>query len=207
MPENALGLMAKYPRPGRVKTRLAAAIGERRAYDIYCRLLDRAISQVVTVDQEHTLRAVFIEPAEKAAAFAAQHPGFDTIRPQAGGDLGQRMQEALEYLLARPDVSCACLIGADIPEITGEIIENAWQALTNNDIVVGPTIDGGYYLIGMKHMHPELFTGVVWGSESVWETTMAIAKKLNLTVGILPSLRDLDDVEDYKHFAARGVFD
>jgi len=92
------------------------------------------------------------------------------------------------------------LIGADCPELRPEQIDEAEQLLTSHDLVLGPSVDGGYYLIGLKKVYPELFSEIKWGSSAVTSETVARADALKLKIGLLPELRDLDDLDDLEHF-------
>jgi len=205
MPECAIGLMVKYPVLGRVKTRLAAQIGKPEALEVYRRLLDNAVRVTDGLKREDYFRTVFITPPEMVGEFTELYPKLDAWHPQAGQDLGERMYNALAQLLAMDTIGRGILIGADIPEITGELIGEADRQLRGNDLVLGPTNDGGYYLIGMKHVHAGLFASVDWGTDRVFSQTITVAESSKLSTFVLPELRDLDDAEDFKHFTSRGV--
>ena len=115
---------------------------------------------------------------------------------QCEGDLGARMSNAFSNDLKKS--SKVVLIGSDCPLMKTSIIEAAFEALDQNDLVLGPAEDGGYYLIGMKQEH-ELFLAMPWSSETVLEETLSRAQKLHLKVSQLEMLRDLDTIDDY-HF-------
>ena len=200
MPDTAIGLMAKFPQIGRVKTRLAANLGPEKALTIYHRLLTHAAGISCDLDEDKYLRAVFCTPAGNVDDFRRLFPEFDRYFPQQGDDLGGRMQSALESLLNTEDINRAFLIGADIPGIDGAIMEKTDRLLDENDLVLGPTVDGGYYLIGLKQVRPELFANITWGTAEVFDRTVDIAGGLGLKLGILPPLRDLDEISDLDHF-------
>lgn len=205
MPDCAVGLMTRYPQLGRVKTRLAADIGDQEALRVYLELLGRAVKVVDDLDKTRFVRTVFVTPSEQIEQFADEYPGLDHYQSQANGDLGARMKHALKTLLDMPGVQRAILIGTDIPELSSDIVMQASAALENHDCVFGPTFDGGYFLIGMRRVHERLFQGVAWGTASVLSESLAIADKAGLTVQLLTQLRDLDDSDDLKQLSAAGV--
>lgn len=200
MPDTALGLMAKFPLEGKVKTRLAADIGSTKALTVYLKLLADAVALVRGLKKERFRRTALVAPAEKANAFKAMYPGFDHVMAQQGDDLGQRMLRAFEQLLKGNDIDRAVLIGCDIPDIDTALIEESRQLLDKADLVLGPTEDGGYYLIGLKKPYKALFKNIDWGTNSVLERTLVQARKVKLKVALLPRLHDLDTLDDLKRF-------
>lgn len=187
MTENALIVFVKNPVVGQVKTRLAADIGADKATEVYKKLL-KITQQAV----ENTNAKVGIW----YAGHPAKHDLWDayTKHKQSDGDLGKRMCHAIEMSLNF--ASKVCIIGSDCPHITSEIINRAFEALTHNDVVIGPARDGGYYLIGMSRLHPAIFENIPWSSESVYSCTIDILQQLNLTYHLLPLLSDIDTLED-----------
>jgi rSAM/selenodomain-associated transferase 1 len=206
MPECAVGLMAKYPLSGKVKTRLAVDIGESRALAVYRLLLQRAATTVCGLKPSRFQRTVFVAPAVQIDAFRREYQGFDRYAVQNGENLGQRMRNALTELLELSNIESALLIGSDIPQLSPDLIDRAHLALHEHDLVLGPTVDGGYYLIGLGEIESELFTGIEWGTDSVLADTLRAADAKRLSVHLLPNLRDLDTEADLKHFEADGVF-
>lgn len=207
MPEFAIGLMARYPHSGEVKTRLARTIGDPGALDVYRQLLTHATKLVAGLEADNCCRAAFVTPTETCPAFAEEYPGLDQYQAQASGDLGRRMQHALGELLSVEDVKRACLIGADAPELKPATLEVAFGFLDDHDLVLGPSLDGGYYLIGLCQVRPELFDGINWGTDTVLEATLEAAKRSGLQVAMLPQLRDLDDVTDLEYFVQTGLIE
>lgn len=204
MPEAAIGLMARYPELGLVKTRLARTVGEHKAWEVYCTILGKAHELLRHLDSSAIRRAVFVTPKSDLAVFKQKYQGLDAYWEQAGRDLGRRMQNALNLLLSDKRTSKACLIGTDSPEIKATTVKVAFGFLDDHDLVLGPSLDGGYYLIGMRRVYPELFDGIKWGSDTVLEETLGIADRLHLQVALLPKLRDLDDEGDLKYFEQTG---
>lgn len=182
--------MAKYPAPGRVKTRLAAALGEATACELYrafvLDLADRldALSQPVTW--------AYWPPD---APFAALLPGA-RCQPQRGEDLGERMAAAVARTLA-DGADAAIVIGADVPHVAAEAIGEAADALAADaDLVLGPARDGGYYLLGVRTVVPALFAGIAWGTSTVLATTRARADAARLRTHLLAPGFDVDDAAD-----------
>ncbi len=200
MPKTAVGLMAKQPELGFVKTRLAKKIGNEKALELYEALLDNAIGSLCDLDADTFLRTAFVTPADKCESFSKRYVSLDQYHPQEGNDLGNRMQRALEKLLEIESVDRAILIGADIPGISGTIISQAATLLDDNDLVIGPTFDGGYYLIGIRKMYRSLFNNIRWGTEEVLARTLEEAKANRLKVGQLEKLHDVDELSDLKYF-------
>lgn len=135
---------------------------------------------------------IFYHPPDSGSEFKAWLGKELHYAPQLGNDLGERMYNAC--LLTYPGQMV--LIGGDCPEITTEIILQAFQALKTCDIVIGPATDGGYYLIGLSRPRAELFQGINWGTEKVFHQTLQKVQALQLSCQILPTLRDVDAPED-----------
>jgi uncharacterized protein len=189
-------LMLKYPQPGVVKTRLIPALGERRACELYRSLV------------RHTLHEARQFAAKKPVALVARvanAPGEDAVRqwlgdgicfqPQGDGNLGQRMERAVQAAFAEGATS-VMVIGADCPRLTSAHLELAAQELEGKDVILGPATDGGYYLIGFRRFLPELFDNISWSSEAVLEETLAAVKKARVEWGLLETFSDLDLPED-----------
>lgn len=186
-PRKALIIFARKPVIGKVKTRLAASIGDEKALHIYLRLLKhtREIASQLKVD-----RFVFLtEPTEDAF-----WNGF-FCEQQQGITLGEKMQHAFKLLFKKGYNQCV-IIGSDCPYLEKEIIENAFNYLLNDDVVIGPADDGGYYLLGMKKLIPAIFKDKEWSTEKVLNQTIGDIKTLHLTYKILPVLSDVDEEKD-----------
>ena len=205
MSKTAIGLMCKYPLLGKVKTRLAKTIGDINALKVYIELLKNSCDLISGLDNEKYLRAAFISPVDYLSQFEKVHSKFDLYCKQTCDDLGERMREAFRHLLAQEHISQAILIGADCPELTSAIIGKASFLLRDNDIVLGPSEDGGYYLIGLKKDQKELFTGINWSSSTVLEETQNRITALGLKVALLQQLRDVDNEEDMRYFIDNGL--
>jgi len=117
---------------------------------------------------------------------------------QSNGDLGDRMERAFEK--AFETSSKAIIIGSDCPYITAPIIEEAFAALDKSDVVIGPTYDGGYYMLGMNTLHADLFRKMTWSTDKVFQTTVDRIKKLGLSHWSAPKLSDIDYAEDWEDY-------
>ena len=114
---------------------------------------------------------------------------------QEGGDLGSRMKNAFDKVFST-GAEKVIIIGSDIPDLTAEIINNAFAYLDTSDVVIGPSKDGGFYLLGMKIMHEELFEGIEYSTAKVFSETLSRLRELNLSCKLLPELQDIDTEED-----------
>lgn len=182
--------MAKHPAPGRVKTRLAAALGDETA----C-----ALSRAFILDLADRLDglpyAVTWAYWPPDAPFAVLVPGA-CCRAQEGGDLGARMRNAIDAALA-DRAAAAIVIGADVPHVDAAVLAEAAEALADGtDVVLGPAHDGGYYLIGVAEPRVMLFEGIAWGSRDVLATTLARAAGAGLRSHLLPATFDVDEPAD-----------
>ena len=187
----ALIIFIKNPRPGQVKTRLAATVGTDKALAIYRALLKRI--RQVTQRVQVTKYLYYSQHIDEGDEWSPVH--FHK-RLQSGADLGARMSNAMAEILSFHD--SVVLIGSDVPGITSTILDRAFQALVDHDLVIGSTEDGGYYLIGMSRLQTSLFDGMVWSTETVFEETIRRAKYRGLSWHELPMLADIDFEEDWK---------
>lgn len=191
-----LVLFARPPKRGEVKTRLASALGEEKALALYRAFLLDSIELLHRVSP-HGIRPAIAwagAAAEASADFTDVLRGV-AILEQQGDDLGQRMSGALAELLARGHDRVA-IIGADTPSLPLENVLRAFELLRGRDVVLGPSADGGYYLLGARAVVPEIFRGIPWGTDRVLEETLRMLKILGLPRVTLPVCRDVDDPED-----------
>jgi rSAM/selenodomain-associated transferase 1 len=196
----ALALMAKAPRPGEVKTRLAPALGPDGAADLYrCFLLDlvdrlRAVAGATPV--------VAYAPADAGALFRRLAPGL-ALLPQRGGDLGARLSNLFDDLFAAGH-GAALAMGSDLPTLPGAILADAVARVRDPavDLVLGPSEDGGYYLVGMRERRPSLFEGVAWSTDRALAETRARADGAGLRTALLPRWFDVDGPADLDRLRA-----
>lgn len=190
--KNLLLIFVKNPEEGQVKTRLAKSVGSEKALEVYHRLLE--ITKSIT-DQLGCHRQVwysnFIDKNDL-------WPNDEYEKHlQAGKNLGDRMKTAFRQAFEQ-DYENVVIIGSDCAALTKEIVCRAFETLERKecDIVVGPSKDGGYYLLGMSSFYSQLFDGKRWGTPYVLEQTLNQAGNLELSYQLLPELNDIDTVED-----------
>lgn len=185
MTDRLLIIFVKNPLPGKVKSRLAKTLGNKAALHIYLELLDhtRKITTALPLN-----KVVFFSDFLEADGF--WEPSYEK-QLQSGQDLGMRMELAFEWGFRMGNAQ-VCIIGSDCYELNGQIILQAFDVLDHKDVVLGPTYDGGYYLLGMKVLHRELFRKKKWSTDSVTSDTVKDLQQLRLTWDRLPTLHDVD---------------
>lgn len=188
--DNLLLIFIKNPDPGKVKTRLAATVGPQKAYQIYLKLLSLTIDAASEADAD---RQVWYSSYIDSDDFISE-PDF-TKRKQIGENLGARMLHAFESGFSE-GYKNTVIIGSDCPDVNPALIEQAFNGLKEHDLVIGPSADGGYYLLGMKNLYESLFGEIDWSTERVLEQTLEKANSLSLSVTCLPELNDIDTIED-----------
>ncbi|WP_233169249.1 TIGR04282 family arsenosugar biosynthesis glycosyltransferase [Hymenobacter sp. BT523] len=195
-PTNHLLVFAREPVLGRVKTRLAADIGNEAALAVYRELLAITASAVTAAQVPATVwLAEAPAPAADASTPRPEWPGLPwRVQPPAES-LGERMSHAFEQAFAG-GASRVAIIGTDCPGLTQQLLQDAFAALASHDMVVGPADDGGYYLLGLNALHLELFANKDWSTATVLPDTLADAARLGLSVAQLPMLHDVDSGRD-----------
>ncbi len=193
----AILVFVKDPQPGQVKTRLAASIGDVPAASLYRAFVADVLETVIMCASYD--RWICFDPPESEPAIRTWLGAGHRFIPQVGTDLGLRMAWAFEQTFSQ-GYDRLILIGTDIPQIQPNTLSAAFSALTETDTVIGPATDGGYYLIGFrkKSFTPNVFRGIVWGSDTVKDDTLAWLSSIGRRCFLLPSLRDIDDFEDLK---------
>jgi rSAM/selenodomain-associated transferase 1 len=186
--------MTKAPRAGKVKTRLSPPFtaGEAAALNI-CFLRDT--TKAISLVKDRTVQGVAVyTPVDAKADYDGLLPADFTLIPQRGEILSERVIFAIEDLFGQGFAS-VCLINSDSPTLPKEILAEAAAILEKpgDPVVLGPSCDGGYYLVGLKNPHPELFEDISWSTDRVLSQTIEHARQLNLPVHLLPSWYDVDD--------------
>jgi len=189
---SGLIVFVRAPVEGTVKTRLQPEISPTQSLALYRAVVDDLLSRLQ--DLKHVEIFIFFSPEEKAQSVADWLGREYTYSPQPGEDLGDRMSGAIVQTLR--NCGRVLLIGSDIPDLGGETIRDAFTRLDSSDIVIGPSEDGGYYLIGMKQTVPELFIDMVWSEKTVFSKSLERARKLGLRVSVIETMRDIDTFED-----------
>lgn len=200
--KKGLIVFAREPVPGRVKTRLAAAIGDQAAADLYETMLQDVLKSVRELSGVDVV--VYWDCEEGSLPLLAGKYRCRSRR-QIQGDLGRRMQRAFEEMFADGCGLC-CIIGSDAPDLPLPYILDAYRMLSTPqaDVVFGPSRDGGYYLLGLRHVRQQLFTGISWGSAAVLEQSLAAARDSGLPAALLPVWQDIDTLEDLQAFRERN---
>ena len=201
-------LFTRYPQPGKAKTRLIPALGAAGAANLHRQMVEQTLAEVrqlqrLQADLEPLSVEIWFAGAAEAAAQMRDWLG-DTWRYQAqqGDDLGERLRAANQSAFSA-GMQPVITIGSDCPGLTAEIIQQAFRLLTQNDLVLGPAQDGGYYLIGLRSYWPQLFCNITWSSELVLRQSVEIATHLGLSIGYLETLADVDRPEDLAVWEAR----
>jgi len=185
-----LMIFLKNPEKGRVKTRLAARIGEEKAFEIYKALIER------------TKKATREIPFDKCVYYSSFIEHQDTFEKaeykklvQEKGDLGAKMRGAFEQAFA-DGYQEVCIIGSDCHELSGSLIREAFDHLKSSDVVIGPSQDGGYYLLGMRRLISGIFEGMPWSQAGLLRQTISFLEKNKYRYRLLPELNDIDTIED-----------
>jgi len=193
--KNAILLFTKNPELGKVKTRLAKTIGNERALEIYKNLLTHTQSIASPIDAD---KFVFYSDTINETDQWSAADYYKKL--QFNGDLGQRMAAAFQEAFSLGYQS-VCIIGSDCYELTSAIISEAFSKLSDHDVVIGPTHDGGYYLLGMKLLYKPLFLNKSWSTDTVFSDTINDFDTLSLTSYRLIKLSDVDEEKDLpKHW-------
>ena len=196
MSKNLVLIFTRNPELGKVKTRLAKAIGDEAALEIYKFLL------------KHTQKVTQHEPFDKAVYYSVEIRDNDLWDEniyqkftQKGNELGERMQNAFEQAF-KNHYQKVVIIGSDLYDLKASHIHAAFKQLDANDVVIGPAEDGGYYLLGLKKTCPKIFKHKTWGTSSVLQDTLQDLE--NVSVHLLETLNDIDVFEDIKNIS---IFD
>lgn len=200
--ENCILFLVKYPSSGRVKTRLAEQIGRDVATDLYKSFVADILTTLRVMNVN--FKIVFYPPdAEKKFQ---QWLGKEySYVPQIGKDLGQRMKNAFLKAFSG-GFHRSVLIGSDLPDLPAEYLKLGFEALETNDVVIGPSSDGGYYLIGFKKeaFLPDVLEGITWSNSNVFEQTLNNLKQHTHRVYLLPQWQDVDTLTDLKSLVRRN---
>lgn len=187
MSKDVLMIFIRNPELGKVKTRLAKTIGNHAALRIYELLLQHTfkITKQLRCDK-------IVYHAEAIKETMLWEPGYQK-KVQKGSDLGMRMHNAFKAAF-EAHYQKAVIIGSDNYDIKATHIEDAFKMMDTNDIVIGPAADGGYYLLGMKTLHPAIFKEKAWGTATVLAETIKDLK--GVSIHLLETLNDIDTYED-----------
>jgi rSAM/selenodomain-associated transferase 1 len=201
-PNRCLAVFVRDPEPGKVKTRLAKAYGDPFAAKLYGYFVDDLLEALAPGSYHLEL---FFTPAEREVEIRQRFGVRFCYSPQEGEGLGERMENAFDSCFAK-GFAATLLIGSDFPDLTAEVIEQAFVALENGqDAAVGPAFDGGYYLIGFRSamFDPGVFQEMPWGESTVREKTLNRLHARGYRVSLAPAWHDIDTEEDLAALRAR----
>lgn len=188
-----LGVFAKEPIAGSVKTRLAQATSAPWAQRVAAALLEDSLDRFGQVDAH---RAIVYAPAAASAFFAGLSKGRFELIAQGAGDLGQRLQSFFAHARSH-GYSRIVAVGSDSPTLPITYIDDAFGLLDTHDVVIGPAFDGGYYLIGSGPTTIPLFEAIPWSTSRVLETTVERVRTASATLALLPPWYDVDLLDDW----------
>ncbi|HYW06347.1 MAG TPA: TIGR04282 family arsenosugar biosynthesis glycosyltransferase [Longimicrobium sp.] len=192
MTRRAVLVFVRAPEAGRVKTRLAAGIGAAAALRVYRRLAEHAVREALATGAEVR---VHFTPAERGAEVRAWLGGEPRYFPQAVGDLGERMEAAFRAAF-EDGAERVVIIGSDLPDLSAELLREAFAFLDSRPAVLGPARDGGYYLLGMRAMVPGVFHEVPWSTDAVLARTLDRMRDARADPALLATLADVDEAAD-----------
>lgn len=188
-------VFVRAPEPGRVKTRLAAAIGDRAALRVYRRLAEHTLAQARDLAADGVqLRVHYAPPGagDEVRAWLGEGPAY---LPQAEGDLGTRMRKAFARAFA-DGADQVVIVGSDLPEVSAPLLRRAFELLDGCAAVLGPARDGGYWLLGMRRMIGGVFDGIEWSTPGVLAATLDRLRAADADPALLDTLADVDEVQD-----------
>jgi rSAM/selenodomain-associated transferase 1 len=192
----------KYPESGDVKTRLAVSIGSDKAVQLYRSFI---LDLLAKLESTQLPFAICFYPEQKKELLREWLGGGYEYIPQKGINLGERMAAAFLDAFAGGHRR-VILMGGDFPDLPRSFLEESFGALNTHDTVIGPAVDGGYYLIGFRKetFLQEVFEGVDWSTEGVFRQTLSILKGQGRRVYVLPVWNDIDTIEDLRQFMERS---
>lgn len=212
MPTTALAIFSRSPVPGQTKRRL-----QQQLTSIECALFHRACLVDLNSLAGRICMPTFLYYTGSLNGFHEDiiwpiPPGFEALRllqldnlefrPQCGDNLGERMQQAVDEVLQEYDQ--VLLVGSDLPDLTETILYGAVDGLADHDLAIGPSQDGGYYLLGLKNLKSSLFMAIEWGTERVLQQTLQAASRGRLKIVLLEQMRDVDTWSDLNEYAGRA---
>jgi hypothetical protein len=200
--ETCILLFVKYPEKGKVKLRLSIDINEDIVQDLYRCFVHDTLTTVKKIDSQLFICFFPVEAQKKFQKWL----GFALLfLSQNGANLGERMKNCFTDVFTK-GFRRAILIGSDSPDLPKRYIEQAFTILQTQDVVLGPTVDGGYYLIGFnrKTFTPRVFEDIPWGKQTVFQETMMKIKQAHRSLGLLPIWSDIDTIADLKHLIQRA---
>mgnify|MGYP002639220495 CR=1 FL=1 len=189
----AVLVMTRWWAEGPVKTRLAADLGQDQAREIYRQMVEHLWQGLESTELQ---RLLCVSPAQKLEEASNWLAGADVVLAQPEGDLGARMNHLMHHALLELQIPWVAVIGTDAPAIDAAWVLKAGQHLHDHDVVITPSLDGGYALLACAQSHAELFADIPWSTSEVLAVTQQRALKAGLKVFLTEPVRDLDDIHD-----------
>ena len=197
----ALVIFARAPVPGQAKTRLIPVLGPEGAAELYRCFLRDTLANAAVMDASVVVAAAEAQHVSEVSRLAAEACPAAEVIVQEGRDLGERMLNAFRHTL-RSGNRRTVIVGSDVPSLPWERVSEALRLAGERDLTLGPSLDGGYYLIGMHAAIPRLFEGLAWGGPTVLTDTLRRAQELRLTVSLLDPWYDVDTPADLEELRA-----
>jgi len=194
--KRCLIVFAREPKKGQVKSRLAKSVSQEKALDLYKAFLKDTLNLAKKVRCDQRILAY---ASKNSCNYLKRIGAGFSFHRQKGKSLGDRMIESIDFCNKKIFSSQTVIIGTDSPHLPPSFIKRSFAALKRTDVVLGPCEDGGFYLIGMRKIDPEIFKGVIWSSTSVLKRTLMNAKRIGLKTELLEPLFDIDTQEDLKN--------
>jgi rSAM/selenodomain-associated transferase 1 len=203
-PPQRLLIFARLPELGRVKTRLASAVGDERALAAYRAMLEDALRSIGNRTEETEVEVLWAPTQNASGERLRAAFGDHALAMQTGPDLGHRLSMAFSERFFFHRAQKVVAVGVDDPGLSRELIDHAFGLLESCDFVIGPAEDGGYYLIGSRGavFSADLFAAVPWGTDAVFRTTLNRLRESQRNVAVLPLRRDIDTAADLRHYAS-----
>ena len=196
-----IGMFAKHWLPGQCKTRLAKSIGFENAAWLHRRFVQHLIARI---NPNPFDKQLVFSPPHRQSEFQRMIRNTDWhLHAQSPGDLGQRMQSFFAHAFTA-GYQRVVLIGSDSPDLPDAIIQNAFAKLTSHDVVLSPTTDGGYCLVGQRRFVPTMFASIKWSSSRVFHDTTERLAEQNVSFATLGTWHDIDTVDDLQAFMLRS---
>ena len=195
----SLIIFIRFPYIGKVKSRLATSLGAEIATKVYQLCAEHVFQESNWVSSKIQKYVFYSDSGdeEKIKQWAGSRFRFS---PQVQGNLGKKLNDAFRTVFDG-GTQKAIIVASDVPDLSAEIIDDAVDRLDENDIVIGPCYDGGYYLLGMKKLYGQLFQEVAWSTEHVYRQTLYNAKEIDLKAYSLPCLVDIDTEDDLRKWS------
>jgi rSAM/selenodomain-associated transferase 1 len=207
-PSQRLLVFARLPELGKVKTRLAAEVGDTRALSVYEAMLRELLAGIGTSTPDLQIEVMWAPTPSANGESLRRAFGARAVAMQTGSGLGDRLSMALSERFFFHRTEKIVVIGVDDPSLSRALIDHAFALLDSCEYVLGPAADGGYYLIGCRALSydPAVFQGIDWGTPAVLAATLARIAELERTVALLPLRRDIDTAADLELSIAEGHF-